>query len=409
MKVAAADLKNQAGVQVSLPLAVRLRAAEQAPNPLHEAARSLLLALASTPAMLDPEAVAQRRQWLEHELRMFTRVCHELKLRADHVVRASYGLCTALDEAAMQAQWGKGNMAGADWQSNSLAVALDHDRQGGDRLFRLIDEALHSPREHLDLIELYQNILDLGFQGRYRYADTHLVSLMSIRKHVHDVVVTGGLGALRDSEPVPLRLPRQSVDPWVRPAQVRRSRVWLLAGLVTALLLGGAGYAVLAPWVRSQPAVLATSSLDALAQRLEVSLRDEITAGNVDLRQDQANYPNTLTLRFNGMYASGEVTVAPWWASVVASTGRAIATLAPAARVSVTGYTDNLSASTTPQGTNQALSEARAQQVAKILSASGVPLQHIDMSGQSDAEPLADNGTAQGRSRNRRVEVTISN
>ncbi|WP_260434405.1 hypothetical protein [Burkholderia sp. Bp9090] len=47
--------------------------------------------------------------------------------------------------------------------------------------------------------------------------------------------------------------------------------------------------------------------------------------------------------------------------------------------------------------------------LALILAAAGVPRQNISATGQSDADPLADNGTAPGRSRNRRVEVTVSN
>ncbi|WP_235362755.1 hypothetical protein [Burkholderia sp. A9] len=52
-----------------------------------------------------------------------------------------------------------------------------------------------------------------------------------------------------------------------------------------------------------------TSSLDVQAEQLGLSLRDEMAAGNVELHRDTAT--NALTLRFNGMYGSGDVTVAP--------------------------------------------------------------------------------------------------
>ncbi|RQS26685.1 type IV secretion protein DotU [Burkholderia sp. Bp8992] len=400
-----ADPSSPARVPASPPLAVRLRGAEQAVNPLLESARILLLALADTPAGLEPDAVAQRRWWLEQELRMFARVCNELKLHSDHVVRASYCLCAALDEAAMQMQWGKGGATGIDWQSNSLAVALGHDRQGSDRVFQLIDEALGRPREHLDLIELYQNVLDLGFKGRYRFANDGSVRLQTVREAVHQVVMTGGFGSVRDGAPI--RLPRQSiVDPWVRPAPVRRTRWWIGASLAVALLFGAGGYAAVGHWMHGKPATM-TSSLEALSEQLGLSLRDEMAAGNIELRRDTAT--NALILRFNGMYASGDATVAPWWASMMATVGRTIAASVPAAHVQVVGYTDNVPAGATSRDNNQALSEARARQVARILAAAGVPMHNISATGQSDAYPLADNGTAPGRSRNRRVEVTVSN
>ncbi|MGU7837970.1 type IVB secretion system protein IcmH/DotU [Burkholderia sp. AW33-5] len=405
MTISTADPRSPAGAPASPPLATRLRDAEQAVNPLLESARSLLRALADTPTVLEPDAVAHRRWWLEQELRLFTRVCNELKLRSDHVVRASYGLCAALDEAAMQTRWGKGGATGADWQSNSLAAALGHDRQGSDRVFRLIDEALGSPREHLDLLELYQNILDLGFKGRYRVGNDGSARLQGVREAVHQVVMTGGFGSMRDSEP--MRRPRQSiVDPWVRPVRARRTRWWIGVGLFVALMLGAAGYAAVSHWIHGKPAAT-TSSLDVLSAQLVTSLRDEMAAGNVELNRDTAT--NALTLRFNGMYASGDVAVAPWWASIMATVGRTIVASVPAAHVRVVGYTDNVPAGATSRNNNQALSEARARQVAQILAAAGVPVQNISAAGQSDADPLADNGTAQGRSRNRRVEVTVSN
>ncbi len=335
---------------------------------------------------------------------MFARVCNELKLRSDHVVRASYCLCAALDEAAMQTRWGNGGATGVDWQSNSLAVALGHDRQGSDRVFRLIDEALGRPREHLDLLELYQNILGLGFKGRYRFASDGSAQLQSIREVVHQVVAAGGFGNIPDSEPI--RPSRHSiVDPWVRPVPVRRTRWWMGAGLAVALLLGAAGYAAVDRWMHGMPATT-TSSLDALSERLGSSLRNEVAAGNVELHQDVAT--NALILRFNGMYASGDVTVAPWWASMMATVGRTIAASVPAAHVQVVGYTDNIPAGGISRGNNQALSEARARQVAQIFAAAGVPMQNISVTGQGDADPLADNGTVAGRLRNRRVEVTVT-
>ncbi|RKT99179.1 type IV secretion protein DotU [Burkholderia sp. Nafp2/4-1b] len=405
MTISTADPRGTAALPASPPLAVRLSGAEQAVNPLLESARILLRALADTPDGLEPDAVAYRRRWLEQELRVFARVCNELKLRSDHVVRASYCLCAALDEAAMQMRWGNGGATGIDWQSNSLAAALGHDRQGSDRVFRLIDDALGNPREHLDLIELYQNVLDLGFKGRYRFANDGSARLQNVREAVHRVVVTGGFGSVRDSALI--RPPRQSiVDPWVRPAPVRRTRWWIGASLAVALFLGAAGYAVMGHWMHGKPATM-TSSLDVLSEQLDLSMRDEVAAGNIELHKDVAT--NALILRFNGMYASGDVTVAPWWASMIATVGRTIVASVPAAQVQVVGYTDNVPAGARSRDNNQALSEARARQVARILVAAGVPMQNISATGQSDADPLADNGTAPGRSRNRRVEVTVTN
>jgi len=403
MSLSTADPLSRAGVLASPSIATRLKAVEQAINPLLEGARILLGALADRPEILDADSVVRRRRWLEHEIRLFTRMCGELDLRPEHVRNASYCLCSALDEAAMQVSWGKGEATGAEWQVNGLAAAMGHDRQGGDRVFQLIDEALRSPREHLDLIELYQNILDLGFRGRYRFERDGPKRLQVIRERVHDVVVTGGLRMRDASEPV--RLVRQTVDPWVRPVVIRRSRIGAVVGLVIALLVGAVGYAAVDYWVRLKE-VRRVSPFDLLARDLEQRLRDEVAAGNVELIPDPAR--NTLTLRFGGMFAPGDVAVAPWGASVVASAGREIATMTEDATVRVAGYADSAPASSARQVSNQALSEARARHVAQILVAAGVPVPSISVEGRGDAESLADNSTESGRARNRRVEVIVS-
>ena len=404
MSFSIADPSNHAEALASPSVATRLKLMEQSINPLLEAARVLLGALANRPEMLDADSVARRRRWLEHEIRLFTRICGELHIRPEHVRSASYCLCSALDESAMQTRWGKGDATGIEWQVNGLAISMGHDRQGGDRAFQLIDEALRSPRENLDLIELYQNILDLGFRGRYRFEREGKENLEVIRGRVHDVVVTGGLGM--NHVTVSVRQMRRTVDPWVRPLAMRRSsRIWAVVGLVTALLSGAAGYAVVDHWAGLRDAQR-VSPFDSLAHNLEQRLRDEIAAGNIELIRDPAR--NTLTLRFGGMFVPGGVVVAPWGASVVASAGREIAAMTEGAVVRVTGFADSAPANSARQVSNQALSEARARHVARILVAAGVPVPSINVEGRGDAESLADNSTESGRARNRRVEVIVS-
>ncbi|WP_176039824.1 type IVB secretion system protein IcmH/DotU [Burkholderia stabilis] len=404
MSLSTADPSNHAGALVSPSVATRLKMMEQSTNPLLEAARVLLRALANQPEILDADSIARQRRWLEHEIRLFTRICGELNLRPEHVRSASYCLCSALDEAAMQTRWGKGEATGSEWQVNGLATAMGHDRQGGDRVFQLIDEALRSPRANLDLIELYQNILDLGFRGRYRFEHEGHRRLQVIRERVHDVVVTGGLGMSYVSEPV--RQMRQTVDPWVRPLAMRRSsRILAVVGIVAALLAGAAGYAVVDHWTGLREAQR-VSPFDSLARHLEQQLRDEVAAGNVELIRDPVR--NILSLRFGGMFVPGGVAVAPWGASVVASAGREIAAMTEGVVVRVVGYADSAPASSARQVSNQALSEARARHVAQILVAAGVPVPGISVEGRGDADALADNSTESGRARNRRVEVIVS-
>jgi len=71
--------------------------------------------------------------------------------------------------------------------------------------------------------------------------------------------------------------------------------------------------------------------------------------------------------------------------------------------IEVAGHTD----SSGSDQYNQALSERRAQAVAGYLSSHGVKTQRLITIGAGEGHPVASNDTEQGRSANRRVELTI--
>jgi outer membrane protein OmpA-like peptidoglycan-associated protein len=76
----------------------------------------------------------------------------------------------------------------------------------------------------------------------------------------------------------------------------------------------------------------------------------------------------------------------------------------PSIQVKVEGHTD----STGSYETNQKLSLARAVTVRDYLVAQGVEASHIGVEGLGPDQPVADNATAEGRARNRRVEIILT-
>lgn len=75
----------------------------------------------------------------------------------------------------------------------------------------------------------------------------------------------------------------------------------------------------------------------------------------------------------------------------------------PNTEVRVIGHTD----STGSPAVNDPLSVERAQAAKNYLAARGVDPNRIIISGRGEREPIADNGTAAGRARNRRVEIFL--
>jgi outer membrane protein OmpA-like peptidoglycan-associated protein len=75
----------------------------------------------------------------------------------------------------------------------------------------------------------------------------------------------------------------------------------------------------------------------------------------------------------------------------------------PGAVLTITGHTDELGSPTY----NQRLSEQRAAAVADFLEHRGVSRERLHVRGAGASEPIADNSTAYGRERNRRIELEL--
>ena len=70
-------------------------------------------------------------------------------------------------------------------------------------------------------------------------------------------------------------------------------------------------------------------------------------------------------------------------------------------KILVVGHTDDSGSSTT----NQKLAEERAKSVGKIFAKNGTAKQNIYYWGAGESQPIADNNKAEGRMKNRRVEI----
>jgi len=73
----------------------------------------------------------------------------------------------------------------------------------------------------------------------------------------------------------------------------------------------------------------------------------------------------------------------------------------------VAGHTDNVPIQTARFPSNWELSTARAVEVVKLLVAQGVDGHELSAAGYGEFDPIAGNDTADGRAKNRRIEITL--
>jgi outer membrane protein OmpA-like peptidoglycan-associated protein len=99
-------------------------------------------------------------------------------------------------------------------------------------------------------------------------------------------------------------------------------------------------------------------------------------------------------------FASGSATLAP---SAIASLRAQFKSIGAKKMLRVEAHTDDQGS----DAVNQALSQRRADAVKKALAESGIAASRITAVGKGEAAPVADNATAEGRARNRRVEIIV--
>jgi type VI secretion system protein ImpK len=138
--------------------------------------------------------------------------------------------------------------------------------------------------------------------------------------------------------------------------------------------------------------------------RLSALLKNEIARGQLTVDEDQRS--SRVVFRGDDMFVAGQSRMRPQLDPVLARVAREVVRVG--GHVTVTGHTDNQPIHTVEFPDNQALSEKRAAFVADVLKAHGMPAARIVAIGKGDTQPLADNTTAEGRSRNRRVEVLVA-
>ncbi|PIT16265.1 hypothetical protein BGI32_04895 [Snodgrassella alvi] len=383
---------------------LRLAAIEAADNPLLEAAQPLLLTLANMPSQLDSydNGIESLRELLIREVHIYQTLCDQANLRREHVLAVRYCLCTALDEAANKTSWG----GGGAWARKSLLIVFHNESYGGEKIFLLIGRLSPNPQEYGDVLEVIYRILSLGFEGRYSVRPDGRKQLDLIRQQLLSIINSGRDPVARDLSPH-----------WLAEAsgKFRRLRVvpvWISAAFFMCLLL------TVFVWFKFQIVDTDTRLQQRIAAigkavpppattrvlRLKALLKNEIERGLVSVNENAQQ--SQVTFLGDFMFVPGKKTVNPQIIPVLDKVASEINKVS--GTVTVTGHTDNQPIHTAEFPSNQVLSEKRAAEVAALLTNNGVAESRLKIVGLGDSTPVDDNNTAEGRAKNRRVDILVT-
>ncbi len=152
----------------------------------------------------------------------------------------------------------------------------------------------------------------------------------------------------------------------------------------------------------------ATAESEQMSEQIEQALQ---AAGLQNMVETEFN-GQYVKLTLNGalLFDSGDSEVKPDAIPIIEKLA-AIIDSYNSNEIDIEGHTDNVPITgSSKYENNNVLSMYRAMNVADLIRGfSTVPGEHIKSSGRGDYVPIADNSTAEGRARNRRVEVKIYN
>ncbi|MEZ5284168.1 MAG: OmpA family protein [Vicinamibacterales bacterium] len=140
-------------------------------------------------------------------------------------------------------------------------------------------------------------------------------------------------------------------------------------------------------------------------EAIERELGADLAASRLELTEDRRG----LVLAIPEAYAfeTGRADLSGGAASLMGRVAGVLKTLPNAVRVE--GHTDNTPIHTARFTSNWDLSTARATEVVAFFVGAGLSPDRLQAAGYSEYHPRAGNDTADGRARNRRVDIVILN
>jgi type VI secretion system protein ImpK len=380
-------------------------------NPLVWAASRLLDLVPQIRSMPQLSNLAALRNRLVSEMHAFEQRAQSVGVSREDLVGARYCLCTVLDEAAAQTPWGTKGV----WAQQSLLVSFHNETWGGEKYYQLLARLAQNPERHKDLIELLYYCNALGFEGRFRVENNGYTQLEILKRRIATILHTVKGGHEQrlsphwqgvSSTPPAWRL----IPPWV---------VAMLCGLIGCgiylwflFTLGehsDAAYVHLTslkvPAPAAQPKVVMMPP--SVAVTLRRFLAREIAEGLVEVSERSDRCVVTLKEKAGGggLFESGGIEIRGPYREVLKRIAEALQEVR--GNVLVSGYTDNQPIRSLRFPSNWELSQARAETVKGLLDVYAGQPGRIRAEGRGEADPVAENATAEGRARNRRVEIAV--
>jgi type VI secretion system protein ImpK len=386
-------------------------------NPILRAARPLLILLGNLRVSLAQPRIAPLMDSVADAIQRFEQELRSAGLPEQQIVSAKYAICATADDIVQ-------NLPGAErqiWTQFSMLSRFFQARTSGVGFFEELARVRANPALNIDLLELMHACLSLGFEGQYRSGAGGDVMLQQIRRDVYQTIrhirarTSDEISPHWQGQEIAPQHMRQSVPVWAVAAAVAVA----LLGVFVALRILLSGYSdalaerlvnlhpdtevMIARKVYAPMQPIVVSSMTQL-QRIRAALASDIKSNHVSV--DPYGKEILVRLLNDVVFDVGSATVRKNFKEVLA---RVAATLDKEPnQIHIVGHTDNTPIKSSIRfKDNQDLSVQRAVAVATIMRPVLKDPNRLVTDGRGPDEPIASNKTAEGRTRNRRVDILI--
>jgi type VI secretion system protein ImpK len=377
-------------------------------NPLLKAAGPLLLLLGRLRASLSSASATQLIGQVGDSIEAFEHEVRATGASADQTRVAKYVLCAAADDIVQ-------NIPGEDrhvWTQYSMLSRFFGERVGGVRFFEELDRAKADPSVNYNLLELMHACLALGFEGIHRTSSGGAANLQMIQRSLFETL-------RRVKQPDPELSPRWQGQAVASQVAHFKVPVWSVAAIAAVAVLGL--YLVFRTLLGGN-AEASASQLLSVHPKGELGIVRKVFSAPPPPppAPTQAKVcatvqppivcqvtPNVILVRLVDitLFEPGQAQVRAEFRALIERIAAVLNEEGGA--IKVVGHTDNVPIRTARFPSNLQLSQERAKAVGDLLKTKLAKQDRISFEGKGPDVPIAPNATADGRAKNRRVEILI--
>jgi type VI secretion system protein ImpK len=389
-------------------------------NLLLEAAGPLLLLLGRLRVSLMSANFANLMEQVAAAIEDFEKRMRGESVNPDQTEMAKYAICATADDIVQHIPSEERHV----WTQYSMLSRFFGERVGGVKFFEKLDQAKMDPSANYPVLELQYACLALGFQGVHRTSPNGPATLQMLQRNLYELLRKVRPKVKDDLSP---NWRGQSL-----PSSVATFRIpfWALAALAAALLFGlfvtlrillsgnadtvtdemrrlfadtALGIERASVPVPAEPVPPPPVRISTQLERIRAKLAPEIAAKQADAVENGSSI--IVRVGDYASFASGQAVVLETFKPIAA---KIAATLEKEpGEIRIVGHTDSTRITTARFPSNYELSVERAKAVTALLKQGISKEDRFKVDGKGDTQPIGSNQTAEGRARNRRVEISI--